>query len=127
MVTAKTNLTGIGTVPFMAPEVLPGGCLRNQVCLDDLFKVDCWGFGMTLFSLLHPDLKYSFKLDHQTGSAVARFETFIVGRLNKGKNFSAISNKFIGVNLVATIVNLEERTDVNILISSNQQRLEYHS
>ena len=58
---------------------------------------------------------------------MARFETFIVDRLNKGKDFSAISNKFIGGNLVATIVNLEERTDVNISISSNQQRLEYHS
>ena len=29
MVTTKTNLTGIGTVPFMAPEILPGGCLTN--------------------------------------------------------------------------------------------------
>ena len=57
MVTTKTNLTGIGTVPFMAPEVLLGGCLTNQACLDDLFKVDVWAFGITLFYLLNPDLK----------------------------------------------------------------------
>ena len=42
MVTTKINLTGIGTVPFMGPEILPGGCLTNQACLDDLFKVDVW-------------------------------------------------------------------------------------
>ena len=66
MVTTKANLTGTGTVPFMAPEILPSGCLTNQTCLDDLFKVDVWAFGMTLFCLLNPDLKYPFKLDHQT-------------------------------------------------------------
>ena len=50
-----------------APEILPGGCLTNQACPDDLFKVDVWAFGMTLFCLLNTDLKYPFKLDHQTG------------------------------------------------------------
>ena len=57
MVRTKANLTGIGTVPFMAPDILPGGCLTNQACLGDLFKVDVCAFGMTLFCLLNPDLK----------------------------------------------------------------------
>ena len=76
MVTTKANLTGIGTVPFMVLEILPGDCLTNQACPDDLFKVDVWAFGMTLFCLLSTDLKYPFKLDHQTGWTAAQFETF---------------------------------------------------
>ena len=31
MVTTKTNLIGFGTVPFMAPEILPVSCLTKSL------------------------------------------------------------------------------------------------
>ena len=135
MATTKTNLTGIGTVPFMAPEILPDGCLTNQACLDDLFKVDVWALGMTLFCLLNSNLKYPFKLGLQTGRIAAQF---IGDQLNKDKNLPTMSNKYHSkrlnhwsklyeMYLLATTVNLKERPAVNKLISPNQQRLEYHS
>ena len=122
----------------MAPEILPGGCLTNQACLDDLFKVDTWAFGMTLFCLLNPHLKYPFKLDHQMGWTAAQFETFIGDQLNNDKILPTMSKKYYSkrwthwiklyeIYLLATIVNPKERPDVNKLISSNQKRLEYHS
>ena len=78
----------------MGPEILPGGCLTNQACLDDLLKVDDWAFRMTLFCLINPDLKYPFKLDHQIRWAAAQFETFIGDRLNKDKNLPTMSKKY---------------------------------
>ena len=77
----KAGNTGKGTIPFMAPEILPGGCLIKPK-LEDLLKVDIWALGMTLFTILNQDFRYPLMLEWQ-GVLAASFEAFIGSSLNK--------------------------------------------
>lgn len=47
----------------MAPEILVKSLRLKSACFEDLKKVDVWAFGMVMFNLLNPNLKYPFQLD----------------------------------------------------------------
>ena len=47
----------------MAPELLIESCRLEAANFDSLQKVDMWAFGMVLFNLVNPNLKYPFQLD----------------------------------------------------------------
>ena len=47
----------------MAPELLIESCHLEAANFDSLKKVDMWAFGMVLFNLVNPNLKYPFQLD----------------------------------------------------------------
>jgi serine/threonine protein kinase len=47
----------------MAPEILVKSVRLKSASFDDLKKVDMWAFGMVLFCLVNPDLKYPYQLD----------------------------------------------------------------
>ena len=92
VLSTKADNTDKGTIPFMAPEILPGGCLIKPK-LEDLFKVDIWALGMTLFTILNPDLRYPFMLEWQ-GVSAASFEAFIGNCLNVKKQLPSMSEKY---------------------------------
>ena len=51
----------------MAPEIqIPSQRLQSAT-LYDLKKIDIWAFGMVMFNLLNPNLKYPYQLDVKTG------------------------------------------------------------
>lgn len=47
----------------MAPEILVPSCRLKAATFEDLKKVDVWAFGMVMFNVLNPDLKYPYQLD----------------------------------------------------------------
>lgn len=47
----------------MAPEILVKSRRLGSASFESLKKVDMWAFGMVLFNLVNPDLKYPFQLD----------------------------------------------------------------
>ena len=47
----------------MAPEILVPTQRLEAATFEDLKKVDIWAFGMVLFNLLNPDMKYPYQLD----------------------------------------------------------------
>ena len=48
---------------YMAPEILVKSLLLKSASFQDLKRVDMWAFGMVLFILVNPDLKYPYELD----------------------------------------------------------------
>ena len=51
----------------MAPEILVPSQRLKTATFDDLKKVDRLAFGMVVFNLFNPDLKYPFQLDIKAG------------------------------------------------------------
>jgi serine/threonine protein kinase len=49
-----------GTSVYMAPEILIKSCRLEVASFENLQKVDIWAFGMVLFNLVNPNLKYPF-------------------------------------------------------------------
>ena len=47
----------------MAPEILIKSHRLDGASIDSLKQVDVWAFGMVLFNLVNPNLKYPFQLD----------------------------------------------------------------
>ena len=94
LLSTKSDNTDKGTIPYMAPEILPGGNLRKPT-LDDLFKVDIWALGMTLFSLMNADVRYPFMLEKVSANISAdRFESFIGKKLNIETELPSMSDKY---------------------------------
>ena len=52
----------------MAPEILVPSQRLKTATFDDLKKVDRLAFGMIVFHLFNPDLKYPFQLDMKAGT-----------------------------------------------------------
>ena len=48
---------------YMAPEILVKSLRLKSASFQDLKRVDMWAFGMVLFILVNPDLKYPYELD----------------------------------------------------------------
>ena len=47
----------------MAPEILVPSQRLKSATFDDLKKVDIWAFGMVMYNLLNPNLKYPYQLE----------------------------------------------------------------
>ena len=88
----KSDRVDKGTIPYMAPEILPGGNLA-KLDLESLIKVDLWSIAMILFHLINPDVSYPFQVDFNTMQCV-NIEMFIGKRLNVDKLLPAMSNKY---------------------------------
>ena len=52
-----------GTIMYMAPEILVKSLRLKSASFQDLKRVDMRAFGMVLFILVNPDLKYPYELD----------------------------------------------------------------
>ena len=52
-----------GTSVYMAPEILIKSSRLDAASFENLKKVDVWAFGMVMFNLVNPNLKYPFQLD----------------------------------------------------------------
>lgn len=52
----STKMSFIGTVSYMAPEII-----RNELCSE---KIDVWAFGVVLWELITFELPYKGKLFH---------------------------------------------------------------
>ena len=93
LLSTKTDNTDRGTIPFLAPEILPGGSLHsaNQ---EDLMKIDVWALGMTLFCLLNPDLPYPFIIEKPKQCSLSSFEIFMGEKLNGDLVLPKMSDKY---------------------------------
>lgn len=60
---AQTANVERGTKPFMAPEIVCENRKLTHVTLEDMKAIDVWALGMTLFSLLNPDLNYPYEIE----------------------------------------------------------------
>jgi serine/threonine protein kinase len=47
----------------MSPEILVKSRQIKAATFEDLKKIDIWAFGMVMFNLLNPNLKYPYQLD----------------------------------------------------------------
>ena len=56
----------------MAPEILVRSQRLKPATFDDLKKIDIWVFGMVMFNLFNPDLKYPFQLDIKAGKITVK-------------------------------------------------------
>lgn len=52
----------------MAPEIIGPVSRLQAATFEDLKRIDVWAFGMVLFNLLNPDMKYPYQLDIRKGS-----------------------------------------------------------
>ena len=73
-----------GTLSFMAPEQMSGKSKIIKASQADLFNIDKWQLGMSLFCLLNPNLKGPFEIEFQRMVSVdfSDFESYISSFLN---------------------------------------------
>ena len=48
---------------YMAPEIVINSRRLKSASFESLKKVDVWAFGMVMFNLVNPNMKYPFQLD----------------------------------------------------------------
>ena len=48
---------------YMAPEIMINSRRLKTANFESLKKVDVWAFGIVLFNLVNPNMKYPFQLD----------------------------------------------------------------
>jgi serine/threonine protein kinase len=82
----------MGSIPFLAPETLASVPeLLQSARLDDLFRIDIWALGMTMFSILNPDIGYPFQREFKSypSKPVAeisdQLKAMIIGMLGRGE------------------------------------------
>ena len=51
-----------GTKLFMAPEIILEGKF-NYAAMDDLKAIYIWALGMTLFSIINPDVEFPYEVE----------------------------------------------------------------
>ena len=54
---------------YMAPEIFVKSRRLKSASFQDLKQVDVWAFGIVMFNLINPDLKYPFQLDFEDGAS----------------------------------------------------------
>lgn len=65
---AQTTNVERGTKPFMAPEIVCENRKLTHVTLEDMKAIDVWALGMTLFSVINPDLNYPYEIELKSSS-----------------------------------------------------------
>ena len=55
---------GRGTTLYMAPELFIPSLELERASLEDLKRADVWSFGMVLYNLLNPNIKYPFEKEY---------------------------------------------------------------
>lgn len=66
---------------YMAPEILVKSLRLKSASFQDLKQVDMWAFGMVLFILVNPDLKYPYELDMDPDeSTIDQIQDLLINR-----------------------------------------------
>ena len=60
---AQTAKVERGTKSFMAPEIICENRKLTPVTIEDMKAIDVWALGITLFSVLNPDLNYPYEIE----------------------------------------------------------------
>ncbi|XP_028405812.1 probable serine/threonine-protein kinase DDB_G0278665 [Dendronephthya gigantea] len=69
IINSTTRRVDRGTPLFMAPEILVKASRLQSASFKDLKQIDMWAFGMILFCIANPDLKYPYQLDINHGTS----------------------------------------------------------
>jgi len=79
---AQTANVERGTKPYMAPEIILENRKLTSATLEDLKAIDIWALGLTLFSLLNPDINFPFEREFKSEypsslDAASKFQVFL--------------------------------------------------
>jgi hypothetical protein len=67
----KSVMFRLGTIGFMAPELMVRALQLNEASLDDMKRADVWGYGMVVFSLINPGLEHPYQINSELHAPVA--------------------------------------------------------
>ena len=63
LVCTKTANVDRGTPAYMAPETILFSDVNMKAAIEDLKKIDVWAYGMVLFKICNPHIRYPYYLD----------------------------------------------------------------
>ena len=63
LVCTKTANVDRGTPAYMAPETILYSDVSKEATIEDLKKIDVWSYGMVLFKICNPHIRYPYHLD----------------------------------------------------------------
>ncbi|XP_064635513.1 cyclin-dependent kinase 2 homolog [Lineus longissimus] len=90
---ANTRTVERGTNPYLAPEAIVPSLMLKSATSADLFKIDIWALGMTIFGILNPGLPFPFREEFEAlpkakdvrADPTEQFKQHIINKLEKGQ------------------------------------------